>query len=336
MPWTCPLSVQGIVTYVESNRLESDVSTDESERLYRPDELSRPASGHAPQWVLDESRGRDPEQAVPQRHSTRRPIRTTLGVGLLLGPGVGAWASLTGRLPVSPGDAGRCRRGLGEFPTPGFEAADQPIGVPPSAVADDAYRFIEMQDDGNSPIAYDPCRPIHYVIRESGTPPNGTQLIASAVASVSTATGLQFVYDGTTTEAPASQRPPYQPERYGDRWAPVLFSWVTPEESPDVAGNVAGMAGSVHMSVAGSPHVYVTGSVELDAPQLSEHLYSGGGALLARAVIQHELGHLVGLDHVDDAGQLMYPETREGVTGFGAGDLAGLAALGSGPCVPQL
>ena len=58
-----------------------------------------------------------------------------------------------------------------------------------------------MQDDGSSPIAYDPCRPIHYVIRESGSPPNGTQLIASAVASVSAATGLEFVYDGTTAEA---------------------------------------------------------------------------------------------------------------------------------------
>ncbi len=308
---------------------------DES-RLYRPDEPRPSASGGVPQWMQDGTQGRPPWLGVPQRHSAGRPIRATLGVALMLVLGVGAWATLTGRLPVSPGNTAATERGS-EFPSAGFESAEHPLGIPPTpASASTAYRFVAMQDDGSSPIAYDPCRPIHYVIRETGSPPNGSQLITSAVASVSTATGLQFVYDGITTEAPADQRQPYQPDRYGDRWAPVLISWVTPEESPDVAGIVAGMAGSLHMSVGGSPRVYVTGSVELDAPQLSEHLYSGGGALLARAVIQHELGHLVGLDHVDDAGQLMYPETREGVIGFGAGDLAGLAALGSGRCVPQL
>ena len=60
----------------------------------------------------------------------------------------------------------------------------------------------------------------------------------------------------------------------------------------------------------------------------------GGGGLLERAVIQHELGHLLGLDHVDDAGQLIYSETRGGVTGFGSGDLNGLAALGGGAVRP--
>ena len=247
------------------------MSADEAERLYRPVELPRSASGGVSQWVLDETLGHDPERVVPRRRSTRRPIRATLGVALMVVLGVGAWASMTDRLPPSPGGA-VAGEGIREFPTPAFEAAVRPIGVPPSAAASGGYRFMAMQDDGSSPVAYDPCRPIHYVIRESGAPPNGTQLIASAVASVSTATGLQFVYDGTTTETPAPQRTPYQPDRYGDRWAPVLFSWVTPEESPDVAGNVAGIAGSVHLSVADSPRVYVTGTVELDAPQLSEHL----------------------------------------------------------------
>ncbi len=109
---------------------ECDVPKDEPERLYRPDELPRSASGHVPQWVLDETRGHAPEQAVPQRHSTRHPIRATLGVALMLVLGVGAWASMTGRLPVSLGDAA-AGEGLREFPTPGFEAAERPIGVPP-------------------------------------------------------------------------------------------------------------------------------------------------------------------------------------------------------------
>ncbi|WP_302053554.1 hypothetical protein [Nocardioides panacis] len=37
------------------------------------------------------------------------------------------------------------------------------------------------------------------------------------------------------------------------------------------------------------------------------------------------------LDHVDDAGELMDAENT-GRTGWGPGDLTGLAVLGAGPC----
>jgi predicted Zn-dependent protease len=50
----------------------------------------------------------------------------------------------------------------------------------------------------------------------------------------------------------------------------------------------------------------------------------------------HELGHLVGLDHVDDPGQLMYPVTALAVTDYAAGDLRGLHRLSTGPCAPDL
>ena len=42
-------------------------------------------------------------------------------------------------------------------------------------------------------------------------------------------------------------------------------------------------------------------------------------------VLMHELGHLAGIDHVNDPGQVMYPVARDdGPTTYGAGDLDGL------------
>ncbi|MDP9497989.1 MAG: M10 family metallopeptidase domain-containing protein [Actinomycetota bacterium] len=52
--------------------------------------------------------------------------------------------------------------------------------------------------------------------------------------------------------------------------------------------------------------------------------------MFAWYALLHELGHLVGLAHVEDPGQLMHPQGR--IAAYGAGDLRGLAAAGSGPC----
>jgi predicted Zn-dependent protease len=116
----------------------------------------------------------------------------------------------------------------------------------------------------------------------------------------------------------------------------VLISWVTAKENPDFAADVAGLGGSAVAGLSDRPSAYVTGSVELDSRQLASILNRPDGHKVVSAVVLHELGHLVGLDHVATASQLMYPETRPSVTDFGAGDLTGLAALGRGTCLPEL
>jgi hypothetical protein len=219
-------------------------------------------------------------------------------------------------------------------PTPGHEAAKAPLGVPIQApIGGGPHAFVAEGSDG-APVAYDPCRPIHYVIRPDNAPVGGEAILHGAFGRLTSVTGLRFVYDGGTDEQPSRGRELFQPDRYGDRWAPVVVAWQTYDENPSFLTDVAGEAGSAGVSFEGNK-VFVTGSVSLDEAAFDDMLASPGGADVARAIVLHELGHLVGLDHVSDASQLMYPSTS-GVLDFAAGDLTGLAALGQGKCVPGL
>lgn len=206
----------------------------------------------------------------------------------------------------------------------------RPPGVPVTAAP---YAFSQLQPGSHQPVAYDPCRPVHYVVRPDGSPPGGEQLIRDAVAQVSAATGLVFVSDGTTTEAPSDRRRAYQPGRYGRRWAPVLLAWSDATETPGLAGPILGRGGSMRYDGSGrDSRRYVSGQVVLDAPELTSILDMQDGPAIVRAVVLHELGHVVGLAHVPDEFQLMNADTTPYARTLQSGDRQGLAQLGAGRC----
>ncbi|MFJ6027943.1 matrixin family metalloprotease [Pseudarthrobacter sp. NPDC092424] len=222
-----------------------------------------------------------------------------------------------------------------ETPPPGFEEADEPLSTPARpAVASDSYRFLAVNGDG-SPVGYSPCRPLHYVVNAALAPAGAEHLVPDAISAISAATGITFVYDGTTAEQPSAQRPPYQPEAYGERWAPLLISWTTPEAAPQLKGKVIGTGGSTHFGYDGGPKTFVTGGLDLDAPQIANELQHPDGPMYATAVILHELSHVMGLDHVEDHTQLMYPEIGL-PEGLSDGDLNGLFQLSKVPCRKDL
>ncbi|HXF03409.1 MAG TPA: matrixin family metalloprotease [Arthrobacter sp.] len=244
----------------------------------------------------------------------------------------------SGAAAGAPFDGGSTAEGLGHggFPPSGVDVAESPLGVPaPLYEESNSYRFLASPSAGQDYIAYDPCRPIRYVVRAAGAPAGGADLVHQAVERVSAATGLQFIYEGTTKERPTERRPSYQPDRYGERWAPVLIAWSDPEHSPALAGPTIGLGGSGWAS-RGGVSAYVSGQIELDTPQFRQLLGTPAGKNSARAIIMHELGHLVGLDHVDDPNQLMYAQASHDIVEFADGDLSGLSLLGQGECVPEL
>lgn len=231
------------------------------------------------------------------------------------------------------------------WPAKSSEVSPTPLGKPApfERVPGAEHEFIAEQPRGGGPVSYDPCRPIHYVVRPGG-PEGGDQLIREAIERLSSATGFVFVDDGPTDESPSEARLPVQLGKYGDRWAPLLIAWSDAQESPLLEnwgrsreGDVVGYAGSQAAGVPKGKVAYVTGLVVLDGPDMATILARReDGREIARGVIMHELAHVVGLDHVDDRGQLMYPSIQVDRFDYGPGDLEGLAALNTGVCIPDV
>jgi hypothetical protein len=231
----------------------------------------------------------------------------------------------------------------GASPPPGVESSDKPLGAPePAKASSHSYAFLRAGTDQPF-VSYDPCRPIHYVVRPDNAPAGGDQMIAEAVAAASKATGFVFVNDGVTSESPSLERPAYQLDRYGNRWAPVLFAWETWDDEPQFTENwlpgsttTLGLGGSTAVTVDDANSAYVTGQVRLNAAALGTMAKRPGGTATVTAVVKHELAHVLGLDHIGDPTQLMAAKMSGNITEYAAGDLAGLAILGTGKCRPAV
>ena len=191
-----------------------------------------------------------------------------------------------------------------------------------------SHEFSFMATIDRRPVRWNPCQPIHYVVNPGAAPPGSLQDVQEAVLTISADTGISFVDDGLTDEVPSRTRAPYQPDRYGERWAPVLIGWVDPRTSSfdfEPGGReAAGIAGPL-TPTDGPDDIYVSGTVAINAADPNPPGFAEPGD--QGPVVLHELAHVLGLGHYKAQGELMDP-SGGGMTDFGPGDLEGLRELG--------
>lgn len=252
--------------------------------------------------------------AMPTQ-STRTPRRAKRTHGPILPSLLITAVILGGIVLTSPTDNMRQIRRL-----VGFDD-DRLAAVPNVAQGVGSFSFLQTQRGSDEPVAYDPCRPIEVLVNPDGAPANYDDLIDTGLARTGAATGLKFVRVGLTDKRGLSTAP--FPGR-----EPVLIAWATAEEVPELAGDVAGIAGSAAVGPPGRMR-YVTGRVVLDRDVFAG--FEPEEKPYAQAIVDHELAHVVGLGHVNDPRELMF-EGNVGLTTYGPGDREGLARLGSVDC----
>jgi hypothetical protein len=186
------------------------------------------------------------------------------------------------------------------------------------------YTLIVPPVNGH-PVRWSGAAAVPYKTRTNAAYPEALQDIQNALASVSAETGVTFTYLGNDDSLVPSLQ-------WGAHGEPLLIGWVTAAESDLFSGAPAGVVG-----VAGSWYNnsgnFVSGRVALERNRLAGYPRTGPSSKMT--VLLHELGHAVGLGHVNDTNQLMNPYVVPRGS-WGAGDQLGLDAVSPPPGAPAM
>ncbi len=170
---------------------------------------------------------------------------------------------------------------------------------------------------------------ISYRVNPRGLPRGGLGEIKKAFRMVTAATGFSFRYLGRTKVIPLKKG-----SGVITRNANITLAYSTPKKVPSLRGPVLATT-PVAAGYSGTKiyRIFEAGVV-IDKTFRFRPGF-GSGRPSRGATLIHELGHAVGLDHVEDPRQMMYPAPTRHAASYAKGDLRGLAKVGVGAgCFP--
>lgn len=177
-------------------------------------------------------------------------------------------------------------------------------------------------DSLGRPARWDPCTVIRVRVNHDGAPSDADNLVKTALEKLHDASGLTFSVVGSTSYVPFAGTGTREPD------ADLVIAWSDAAHVDGLASSTVGLGGfSATMTVKG-PRATL-GQVVLDTshPGMANGFVNGAAT---GTVLLHELGHAVGLSHVSDRTQVMYPSiTSASRPAYQDGDRAGLAKVGA-------
>ena len=176
---------------------------------------------------------------------------------------------------------------------------------------------------------WNPCRVITFKVNPTGGPRRAVVQVKQALGKVAAATGLRFDYTGTTSAIP------WRTDGRGrdSSGAALTVAWASPRQVRPLEGATAGWGGGWYLDGE-----ITAGGIALDRTGTSSVKNGFGSGATWGALLLHELAHVMGLGHVAENKQLMYPSIQPSTIGrFEAGDLAGLSDQGAmNGCLPTV
>jgi len=199
-------------------------------------------------------------------------------------------------------------------------------------------------------VRWDPCTTITYAVNvrhAAGSDKARAAALADvhdAMARAAARTGLTFRYAGRTTEIPRDAG-----ESWSDRQkaAEIVIAWVDQDQATSRSnllistgdGYVSGTGGWVWKAwtSGGTWELAVgRGFVVINADHRGSYQPGFGSGRTRGALLLHEIGHALGLDHVGSTRELMYPKMLNRASStYKTGDRTGLTKVGESlGCIP--